>query len=57
MIKRLFYWKNLMRRRLIRIYSMGLETEERVIKYFSRRSIGSVNPFEMGGKRRGNVYL
>lgn len=49
--------KKLIRRRLIRIYSMGMEKEERLIKYFSRRSIESVNPFEIGGKKRGNVYL
>lgn len=36
---------------------MGMEKEKSLIKYFSRRSIGSVNPFEMGGKKRGNVYL
>lgn len=40
----------MMRRRLLRTYSVGMEKEEILIKYFSRRSIGSVNPFEMGGK-------
>lgn len=34
---------------------MGMEKED--IKYFNRRSIESVNPFEMGGKKKGNVYL
>lgn len=54
--KRLSYWKHLMRS-LIKTYSMRIKREARLIKYFSRRSIGSVNPFEMGGEERGNVYV
>lgn len=41
----------------MKTYSMRRKREERLIKYFSRRSIGSVNLFEMGGKERGNVYV
>lgn len=36
---------------------MGMEKEERLIKYFSSRSIRPVNPFEMGGETKSNVYL
>lgn len=57
MSKRLSYWKHLMRSSLIKTYSMRIKREERLIKYFSRRSIGSVNPFEMGGEERGDVYV
>lgn len=46
-----------MRSSLIKTYSMRIKREERLIKYFSRRSIGSVNPFEMGGEERGDVYV
>lgn len=45
-----------MRRRLIRTYSLRIKRKWKLIKFFSRRSIGSVNLFEIGGKERGNVY-
>lgn len=45
-----------MRKRLIKHIQWEWK-KRKDIKYFNRRSIESVNPFAMGGKKRGNVYL
>lgn len=48
--------ENLMRR-LIGIYSIGFERKERLKKYPSCRSIGSVSPFEGEESKRSCIFM